>query len=367
MTDDLRVALIGAGNISAIYVKMLGQLPGVRVVGVADVIADKAVEVAATSPGARAMTVDEAASGASDVDLAVNLTIPSAHAEMTLAAIEGGRHVYTEKPFATTSHDGKKILTAAKAKDVRVGCAPDTVLGTGVQTARQIIDSGRVGEAVAASAFFIGRGPDNWHPNPDFFYQQGAGPLYDVGPYYIATLLQLLGPVRRVTAFARPSWKERTVSSGVNVGHVIEVDVDTHITASLEHESGALSTLIATFDVHSSRVPRVEIWGADGSVSVPDPNTFAGDVDVFTPGGTWETSPRTAGIKDTQRGTGVADMARAIRHDEPHRASAEMGYHGLDVMESIIQAAHDGKAVDIDSTFERPALMPLADFSYFAS
>jgi len=368
MADELRLAIVGVGNISAIYIKMLGQLPGVRLVGLADAIEGRAEQVAAEHDGVRAMSVQEAVADADDVDAIINLTIPTAHAQVSLAAIAGGRHVYTEKPLSANTVDGAKVIAAAEQAGVRVGCAPDTVLGTGVQTARDVIDSGRVGTPVAATAFFTARGPDNWHPNPDFFYQPGGGPLLDVGPYYVASLIQLLGPVARVVSMARPSFTERPITSGPNEGHVIKVDVDTHVSATLEHESGVLSTLIASFDITKARLPRIEIYGADGTVNVPDPNTFAGDVDVFVAGADdWETVPPSAGIRDAQRGIGVADMARALRHGEPHRAAGEVGYHGLDVMETILNAAAAQKSLPVRSTCGRPALMPLADFSYFSS
>lgn len=367
MAEDFQLALVGVGNISAIYIKMLGEIPGVHLVGVSDALEGRAAEVAAEHEGLRALTVDEAVSSADGIDAIINLTIPAAHAEVSLAAIAGGRHVYTEKPLATNTTDGANVLAAAADAGLRVGCAPDTVLGAGIQTARNVIDSGTIGTPVAATAFFTARGPDNWHPNPYFFYQPGGGPLLDVGPYYVASLIQLLGPVKRVTAFVRPSFTERPITSGPNAGNVIKVDVDTHISATIEHESGVLSTLIASFDIQQARLPRIEVYGADGTVSVPDPNTFAGDVDVFLPGGEWRKVDYSAGITDAQRGIGVADMGRAIRHDEPHRASGEMGYHGLEVMESILKSAHIGSAVEITSTAVRPALMPLSDFSYFAS
>ncbi len=367
MADDFRLALVGVGNISTIYIKMLGEIPGVHLVGVSDAIEGRAEEVAGAHDGLRALTVDEAVGGADDIDAIINLTIPSAHAEVSLAAIAGGRHVYTEKPLATNTADGAKVLAAAAAAGLRIGCAPDTVLGAGIQTARDVIDSGRIGQPVAATAFFTARGPDNWHPNPYFFYQPGGGPLFDLGPYYIASLVQLLGPIKRVSALARPSFTQRPITSGPNEGNVIEVDVDTHISASIEHESGVLSTLITSFDIQQARLPRIEVYGADGTVSVPDPNTFAGDVDVFVPGGEWTNVAYSAGITEAQRGIGVAEMGRAIRHGEPHRASGEIGFHALEVMESILESAHSGTAVDIASTAERPAIMPLADFSYFAS
>jgi predicted dehydrogenase len=367
MADELRLAIVGVGNISAIYIKMLGQLPGVRLVGLADAIEGRAEKVAAGLEGVRAMSVREAVADADDVDAVVNLTIPTAHVQVSCDAIAGGRHVYTEKPLAANTVDGAKVIEAANAAGVRVGCAPDTVLGTGIQTAREVIDAGRIGAPVAATAFFTARGPDNWHPNPDFFYQPGGGPLLDVGPYYVASLIQLLGPVARVVSMARPSFIERPITSGPNEGHVIKVDVDTHVSATLEHESGVLSTLIASFDIQKARLPRVEIYGADGTVDVPDPNTFGGDVDVFLPGKDWETVSPSAGIRDAQRGIGVADMARALRHGEPHRASGEVGYHGLDVMETILAAAVAQKSLPVKSTCDRPALMPLGGFDYFAS
>ncbi len=368
MADELRLAIVGVGNISAIYITMLDKLPGVRLVGLADAIEGRAETVAADLDGIRALTVEEAIGTADDVDAIINLTIPAAHAEVSLQAIAGGRHVYTEKPLSTATADGRRVVEAADKAGVRLGCAPDTVLGTGIQTARQVIDSGGIGEPIAGAAFFTARGPDNWHPNPDFFYAPGGGPLFDLGPYYISSLIHLLGPIARVTGFARPSFTRRPVTAGPNAGHVIEVTVDTHVGATLQHASGAISTLITSFDIQQARLPRIEIYGADGTVDVPDPNTFAGDVDVYTATSkAWETVAPSAGIRDAQRGIGVADLGRAVRHGEPHRASGELGFHALEVMESVLEAAHSGDAVEITSTCERPVLMPLADYDYFVS
>ncbi len=362
MSAAARVAMIGCGNISGQYLAAIDALADLRLVACADVLPERATEVAARHDGVRPLSPAEAVA-ADDVDVVLNLTIPSVHAELARAALAAGKHVYGEKPLATTVRDGRDVLTVAAAAGLRVGCAPDTVLGTGLQTARAVLDRGDIGRPVAATAFFAGGGPDNWHANPAFFYQPGAGPLYDLGPYYLSSLVTLLGPVRRVVGMARASRPQRRVSAGPNAGLVIDVEVDTHVSASLEHADGAISTLITSFDVPGeSTLPRIEVYGETGSMGVPDPNYFDGPVSVRRVGEqAWAEVAPVAGYLAGGRGIGLADLARAVDADEAHRASGELALHVLDVMESIITAAHSGQAVLLSTTCERPAPVPLID------
>lgn len=362
MSPAIKVAMIGCGNISGQYLDAIDVLPDVQLVACADVVAERAAEVAAQHEGVRPLSPAEAVA-ADDVDVVLNLTIPSVHAEMARSALAAGKHVYGEKPLAITVRDGQAVLSVAGDAHLRVGCAPDTVLGTGLQTARAVLDRGDIGRPVAATAFFTGGGPDNWHANPAFFYQPGAGPLYDLGPYYISSLVTLLGPVRRVVSMARASTLQRRVTAGPNAGLVIDVEVDTHVSASLEHANGAISTLITSFDVRGgSTLPRIEVYGESGSLGVPDPNGFDGPVNVRRAGETdWTEVAPLAGYVDGGRGIGLADLARAVAAGEPHRASGELALHVLDVMESVIAAAHSGQAVELATTCERPAPAPLTD------
>ncbi|MCY1231303.1 hypothetical protein D9M72_437450 [compost metagenome] len=244
-----------------------------------------------------------------------------------------------------------------------VGCAPDTVLGTGIQTARKAIDDGLIGSPIAATATMVTPGHERWHPNPDFYYQPGGGPLLDMGPYYVSALVTLLGPVVSVMGAASHTRTERTIGSGERAGQVIPVNIDTHVTGVLVHASGALSTLVMSFDAVQSKSPNIEIHGEKGSLSVPDPNHFDGDVQIFRLGGeSWETLPVSAGYIDSGRGYGIADIAATPAGAEP-RAGGALAFHVLEVMESVLASAHTGAPMRISSTAERPSAVALADLA----
>ncbi|MEV0949537.1 Gfo/Idh/MocA family oxidoreductase [Promicromonospora sp. NPDC050249] len=358
MGQPLRVGIVGLGAISGQYLSAFARLAAVRVVAVADLDAARAEAVAAEQ-GARALTVDELVSDP-EVDLVLNLTIPAAHAEIALKAIAAGKDVYGEKPLAATLDDARVVVEAGRAAGVRVGCAPDTVLGTGVQTARAAIDGGAIGEPVAATATMMTPGHERWHPNPDFYYQPGGGPLLDMGPYYVTTLVTLLGPVASVVGTASHTRATRTIGSGPRQGAVIPVDVDTHVTGVLRHESGVLSTLVMSFDSVATRASEIEVHGQAGSLIVPDPNRFDGDVQLHELDGEWQTLPPSAGYRDAGRGYGVADLATTPQ-GAPARANGDVAYHVLDIMTSLLASAGSGTAVTVESTCDRPAPVPLSD------
>jgi len=358
--EALRVGIVGIGNISGQYLATLPHHPGLRLTAVTDLDPDRAAEVARAHPGVRAVPPDELYR-ADDVDLVLNLTVPSAHAEVALTAIAAGKHVYNEKPLALTTEAGRAVLAAATAAGVRVGCAPDTVLGTGTQTARHHLDAGRIGTPVAATAFMVSPGPERWHPSPDFFYRSGGGPLLDMGPYYLTALVTLLGPVRRVAGMAARPRATRTVGSGPRQGDEIPVEVDTHVTGTLEHAGGAISTLLMSFDVWAAELPRIEVYGTDGSVSVPDPNGFGGPVRLFhRDSPEWTVMPESAGYAEAGRGCGLADLAAAVSDGGAHRAGGELALHVLDVMETLLRAAERGRTEDIASRCERPEPVELS-------
>ena len=359
MTDKaVGVGLIGCGVISSIYLENAKHFNEYDIVAVADLDRSRAEAQAAKYGVARVCTVEELLTDPA-VEIVLNLTIPKAHAEIGLAALEAGKHLYSEKPLTIEREDAAKLLEVARSKGLLVGSAPDTFLGGGLQTCRQLIDAGAIGVPVAATASMLSHGPESWHANPLFFYQYGGGPLLDMGPYYVTALVSLLGPVRRVTGSARASFPERTIGSEPLKGQRIPVDVPTHVAGILDFESGAIATLMTTFDVWSDEKSRFEVFGSDGSLHVPDPNRFGGPVSLLESGSTeWQEVELTHGSAENSRGIGLADMAAAAREHRPHRANGEMAAHVLDVMHGILRASETGRHVAISSSCARPAPLP---------
>ncbi|RDG33457.1 Gfo/Idh/MocA family protein [Streptomyces corynorhini] len=357
MGKPLRIGMVGAGAISGAYLDTLEKLDDVRLTVVTDLDPGRAAAVAGRVPGARATGTLTELVAAPDVDAVLDLTVPAAHAEVALTALAAGKHVYGEKPLATTRADADRVLAAAAASGLRVGCAPDTVLGSGTQTARAAVDAGLIGTPVAATAFMTTPGHERWHPGPEFYYRPGGGPLLDMGPYYVSALVHLLGPVIEVTGAASRPRAEREIGSGPRAGERFAVEVDTHVTGVLRHASGALTTLVMSFDVQATRLPHIEVHGTAGSLSVPDPNQFDGPVELHRSGGGWERLPVSAGTSGAGRGLGLADLARALAEGRPHRASAELARHVLDVMLTLLDAARQGLALPVASACVRPEPM----------
>lgn len=357
MAAKTRVGIIGCGNIFPAYIRGCSAFEVLEVVACADLDMERA-QARAQEFNIRALSPAELVSSPA-VDIVVNLTVPAAHAAVSLMAVAAGKHVYEEKPFATTRADGQRLLAAAQAQGVRIGCAPDTFLGGGLQTCRKLIDDGWIGTPVAAAAFMLSHGPESWHPSPDFFYKAGGGPMFDMGPYYLTALIHLLGPVKHVTGAARVTFPERVATSAALFGHRIGVEIPTHVTGIMEFAAGAVGTLTTSFDVWSHHLPHIEIYGSEGSLSVPDPNTHGGPVLVRRGGAQdWREIPL-AFSADVARGIGVADMACALRAGRPHRASGEMAYHVLDLMHAFHDAAQSGQHVLVESVCDRPAPLPL--------
>jgi predicted dehydrogenase len=345
----MKVGIVGIGQISGQYLKTLPRLTNLTLTAVADLDPARANAV----PGVQALSPADLYDA---VDIVLNLTIPAAHQEVALAAIAAGKPVYGEKPLAPTTKQAREILDAAATAGVMVGCAPDTVLGTGIQTARAVLDAGEIGRPIAATAFMTTPGHERWHPAPEFYYQPGGGPLLDMGPYYLTALVTLLGPVHRVVGMSATPQATRTTVTG----STFPVEVATHVTGVLEHEGGALSTLVMSFDVWAADLPRIEVYGTGGSLSVPDPNGFRGPVRIFRAGTeSWADQPEAGGYPNAARGYGLADLARAIRTGGPARAGGDLAYHVLDVMESLLTAAETGTSITITSDVARPAPVPL--------
>ena len=358
------IGIIGSGNISSAYLKIAHELGLFRVAGITDLDPGRA-HAQASAHGSRALGLDELLADP-EIVAVVNLTPPGAHAAMSLAALNAGKHVYSEKPLAITREDGQAILDAARTRGLRVGCAPDTFLGAGLQTARELLDAGRIGRPVAATAFMLGNGPEGWHPDPEFFYQPGAGPLFDMGPYYLTALVNLLGGVTQVGGSAVSAQAERVIGSGARQGQRVPVRTPTHVTAQLTFgeqgenapADGPVATFIASFDVQASELPRIEIYGTEGTLSLPDPNTFGGPLRIRrTDGDEWQTVELTRPFQDNARGIGLADMLAAVGHDTPHRASGELAYHVLDVMQTVLDAAAAGRTLPVHSRAERPSAL----------
>ena len=354
---EVRIGIVGLGTILGQYLDTFSRAHGARVVAVADLDPARAAEVAART-GARALTVAELVDDG-EVDVVLNLTVPAAHAEVAQAALAAGKPVYGEKPLAATGEQARALLQAAAAAGLPAGGAPDTVLGTGVQTARAVIDEGTIGVPVAANATFAAPGHERWHPNPDFYYLPGGGPLMDMGPYYLTALVTLLGGVTSVIGAASTSAPERVIGSGPRAGEHIPVQVATHVTGVLTHAGGALSTIVMSFDSVATQAPRIEVHGTAGSLSVPDPNRFDGPVRLRTAGADqWQEVAPSAGYLEAGRGVGALDLVRTPAGQDG-RASGALAAHVLEVMEAVLGSAEQGRAVPISTRTSRPAPVPL--------
>ena len=352
----MKAGVVGCGNISSVYFENLGtRYSNVEVIACADLEPAKA-RASADRFGVPAALTMEQLIAEPDVELLINLTNPGAHADVSMAALEAGKQVYSEKPLSVERADGRAIMDLAEAKGLAAGCAPDTVLGSGIQTCRKIIDEGRIGEPVAATAFMMSSGHESWHPSPEFFYRTGGGPLFDMGPYYLSALITLLGPVSRVTGSHRKSFDRREITSMPMRGQTIDVEVSTHVAGVLDFASGAIGTIITSFDVQWSSLPRIEVYGSEGTLYVPDPNRFDGPVSVIAAGGKGRTSVPSA-FPEGDRGLGVAEMAWAVRNGRTPRVSGALALHVLDVMHAVHEASDRGAHVQTTTGCERPAAM----------
>lgn len=357
MTTPMRIGVIGVGKIAEQYFAQIPKLSNLELVAVADVNAERA-DAVAIEQNVEVLSVDDLLAD-DRIDAVLNLTIPAAHVEVGLRAIAAGKHVFAEKPLGLNVAEAAELLRAADAAGLRVGSAPDTVLGTGVQTARNLLDAGTIGAPVGASAHWSSPGHESWHPSPQFYYQPGGGPLFDMGPYYLTTLVTMFGPVVSVAGSVSTSDRRRSIGSGPLQGTPLEVSIDTHISAILFHESGVSSTVTMSFDIWQTRAPMIEIYGTAGTISVADPNGFDDATEVWTQDAPeWRVAPVSGGYADTGRGAGLADMARAIETGRPHRASGALAFHVLEIMEAVLSAGRERRVVELTSTAERPESVP---------
>jgi predicted dehydrogenase len=357
--ERTKVGVIGCGNISGIYFSnMCKVFENLEVVACADLLKERAKAKATEFPCVKAMSVGKLLADP-EIKIVVNLTLPKSHALVAMKAVKAGKSVHNEKPLTVTRRHAQKLLELAAQKGVLVGTAPDTFMGAGLQTCRKLIDDGVIGDPVAATAFMMCHGHEGWHPDPEFYYEVGGGPMFDMGPYYVTALVHLLGPVKRITGSARISFPTRTITSAKKNGKVVQVETPTHIAGVMDFSSGAVGTVITSFDVWSHSLPCIEIYGSKGSMQVPDPNCFGGQVRIRLEGEKdWREVPLTHSYAENSRGIGVADMAAALKSGRPHRASGELGYHVLDVMQAFHDASVKNRHIELKSTCKRPAPLP---------
>jgi len=355
--DRVGIGIIGCGNISAAYLNAAKGFPILDVRTLAD-IDQAAAEARGAEFGIAARSVDELLADPT-IEIVVNLTVPKAHVEVGLAAAAKGKHVHSEKPLGVSVAEAKKLVEAAAAKGVRLGAAPDTFLGGAHQTCRKLVDEGAIGEPLAGTAFFMCPGHERWHPSPAFYYLAGGGPMLDMGPYYITALVNLLGPVKRVSGITARARAERLITSEPLEGTRIPVEVATHAAGTLEFVSGAVITIVMSFDVARHRHRPIEIYGSAGALSVPDPNHFGGDIEIATATEDWRQVPTEHGYADgNYRIIGAADMAQAIRGGRAHRTSGELALHVLEVMEAVQRSSDEGRHIAVASRPARPAMLP---------
>ena len=357
--EPVQVGLVGCGVISGIYLQNSRIFRSFEVVACADLIREKAEKRAKEYKVPIVVSTEEIMADP-DIEIVLNLTTPNSHYAVAKQALTAGKSVYNEKPLAIELAEGKDLLELAKEAGVRVGGAPDTFLGGGIQTCRKLIDDGWVGNPIAVNAFMTNHGHESWHPDPEFYYKKGGGPMFDMGPYYLTALINLVGPIKQVKASTRVTFKERTITSEPKFGVKIPVEVPTHIVGIMDFHNQATGSILTSFDVWNAQLPRIELYGTHGSLSVPDPNTFGGPVKIYLPGyKDWSNVPLSHGYAVNSRGLGVADMANAIRSKRPHRANGDVTYHVLEAMHAFHAAANQEKTVVLESFPDKPAPLPL--------
>lgn len=364
MSKNLGVGIIGCGNISSAYLELAPLFKGYDILAVADINMDNAQE-RASEFNVRANTVDELLA-ADDIDLVINLTTPLAHVEVSRAILQAGKHVYSEKPFVLSLEEAEGLSELAKSTGLRIGSAPDTFLGASHQLARKLIDAGTIGTVTSGTAIVMSPGMEDWHPNPDFFFKKGGGPILDLGPYYLCNLVQLLGPVKQVSSFARIVRDTRTIANGPRDGEQVPVETPTTIHALLSFESEAIVTLLASWDVWSNEHPIMELYGSEGTMSIPDPNFFGGVLSVKSRNEEeaveheWEhpfAVPNFEEIHANYRGAGLADMALSILAEQKHRCGPEFATHVIEVMAAILTAGETNQVLTMSTSCERPDVL----------
>ncbi|NOZ32243.1 MAG: Gfo/Idh/MocA family oxidoreductase [Alphaproteobacteria bacterium] len=369
MSKKYGIGIIGAGNISAAYLKLGRLFKDIEMRAIADLVPAAATE-RASEFDVDARSIDQLLAS-DDIDVVVNLTIPDAHYDVSCAILDAGKHAYSEKPLCLSLEQGNDLKARAKKAGRQVGCAPDTVLGGAHQWARKLIDDNRVGKITHGTCHVLSKGMEHWHPNPDFFFLPGAGPVLDIGPYYIANLINLIGPAKRVAAMTGMASAERTITSDPRAGEKIPVKTPTTLHALIEFANGAIITLGASWDVFGHGHSPMELYGTGGTIFVPDPNFFGGDVSIADTSGEreivapWDhplAVPNQPGENGgaglaNYRCAGLADMVRAIEGNRPPRCSLQSTLHGVDIMTSILKSGESGEFVELTTTCAQPALL----------
>ncbi len=341
--SKVKIAMIGVGSISGIYLDNLTKMfKEVELYGVCDLVRERAVKAQADYSIPKLYETMQDAFSDPEVEIVLNLTRPYEHFDVTSAALKAGKHVYSEKPLGATFEEGVELVKLAKEKGLMLGGAPDTFLGSGIQTCRNIIDSGMIGEPIGSACFMICHGHETWHPDPAFYYQFGGGPMMDMGPYYVTALVNLMGGVKGVTGVSKTTFDKRIITSEPKHGEVVAVAVPTYVTGTLHFESGAIGTIFTTFDVHYDCQARFEVYGTKGTMIVPDPNYFGGEIRVLRPeDGEYKTMPLLFDYKENSRGLGVADMAKSLRTGRQFRASFEQTLHVLEIITSFDKSSDE--------------------------
>ena len=357
MNQTTKIGVIGCGNISNAYFDTNAHFSFFDIAACADLNPDAAKAKAQQWNIPRACSVDELLADP-DIEFVINLTIPQAHGPVMLRCLEAGKSVYTEKPFTVSREEALQINQLAREKGLRVGSAPDTFLGGSHQTCRQLIDEGAIGTPIGASAFMVGRGHEHWHPSPEFYYKRGGGPMFDMGPYYLTDLVQMLGPVKSVSGHTATTFKQREITSEPLRGKMMDVEIPTHIVGTFEFAGGAIGTINMSFDVWSHRLPLLEIYGTEGTLQVPDPNGFGGEVVLQRRREDAEHIPVIRPYTGNARGIGMADMVRALQTGRDHRCNERLAYHVLDLMHAFHDASDEHTQIQVASTCERPAILP---------
>ncbi len=353
----VKIAMIGVGNISGIYLKNLtGLFKEVELIGVCDLVRERAEKAQQEYHIPKLYETMHDAFADPEVEVILNLTRPYEHFAVSKAALEAGKHVYSEKPLGADLEEGKELLKLAQEKGLHLGGAPDTFLGAGIQTCRRLIDDGYIGTPIGSAAFMIGRGPEPWHPDPEFFYKRGGGPMFDMGPYYLTAMVNLMGGVDKVFSASRASFPQRIIGSQPFAGQKIDVEVNTFIAGTVQYQSGAIGTIFTTFDVYFPGEKRrfIEIYGTEGTLFVPDPNTFGGKVELYRPEeGVVREIPLMYGYPENSRALGLTDMCKAIRTGREARCDVQQTYHVLEMITGFETSAKTGEWTKIESEYHR--------------